>query len=100
MQTCQPIPHAGEESVFFFTFRGDFADGVYVRMDREIDAREWHVKRVEIHGSAGTAVMEEEDVVVWDFAKEIRSDSAVKMGMAQKNSTAGGASDVDVFVFP
>jgi UDP-N-acetyl-2-amino-2-deoxyglucuronate dehydrogenase len=52
-----------------------------------------YLKRVEIHGSAGSATMEEEDIVAWDFAKPSRSDAAIKKQMSERISTAGGASD-------
>jgi predicted dehydrogenase len=52
-----------------------------------------YLKRIELHGSEGTAVMEEEDIVVWDFAKADRRDKAIKEQMAKGKSTGGGASD-------
>lgn len=52
-----------------------------------------YLKRIEIHGSEGTAVMEEEDIVAWDFAKKGRADGAVKKAMEERHSTGGGASD-------
>ncbi|MEX0676775.1 MAG: Gfo/Idh/MocA family oxidoreductase [Pirellulales bacterium] len=52
-----------------------------------------YLKRIEIHGSEGSAAMEEEDVVAWDFAMGAPGDAAVHKRMAQRTSTAGGASD-------
>jgi predicted dehydrogenase len=52
-----------------------------------------YLKRIEIHGSQGSAAMEEEDIVAWDFANSIRSDAAIKKQMSRRISTAGGASD-------
>jgi predicted dehydrogenase len=52
-----------------------------------------YLKRIEVHGSEGSAAMEEEDVVAWDFAKKAKSDAAVHKKMAERISTAGGASD-------
>ena len=52
-----------------------------------------YLKRIEIHGSDGSAVMEEEDIKVWDFAKKIRRDEAIVRRMNEKRSTGGGASD-------
>ena len=51
------------------------------------------LKRIEIHGSEGTAVLREEDITEWDFAKSTRSDAALKKRMATKTKTGGGASD-------
>jgi UDP-N-acetyl-2-amino-2-deoxyglucuronate dehydrogenase len=52
-----------------------------------------YLKRIEIHGSEGTAVMEEEDIKVWDFAKQQKRDDAILQRMAEHRSTGGGASD-------
>jgi predicted dehydrogenase len=52
-----------------------------------------YLKRIEVHGSEGSAAMEEEDVVAWDFAKSAAGDTAVHQRMAERISTAGGAND-------
>jgi predicted dehydrogenase len=52
-----------------------------------------YLKRVELHGSAGSAAMEEEDIVSWDFAEPTAEDAALKQQLSEKISTAGGASD-------
>jgi UDP-N-acetyl-2-amino-2-deoxyglucuronate dehydrogenase len=52
-----------------------------------------YLKRIEIHGSEGTAVMEEEDIKTWSFAKKDRRDEAILQRMAESRSTGGGASD-------
>ena len=50
-----------------------------------------YLKRIELHGSTGSAAMEEEDVVQWDFAKLRRGDVAVREQMLRRTSTGGGA---------
>lgn len=52
-----------------------------------------YLKRIEIHGSTGSALMEEEDIVKWDFAKEQKRDAAIRAAAAAQKSTGGGASD-------
>jgi predicted dehydrogenase len=52
-----------------------------------------YLKRIEIHGSQGSAAMEEEDIVRWDFASASRRDPAVRKKMAGRISGGGGASD-------
>jgi predicted dehydrogenase len=52
-----------------------------------------YLKRIEIHGSAGSAVMEEEDIIKWDFAKERKQDAAIRQAAAARKSGGGGASD-------
>ncbi len=52
-----------------------------------------YLKRIEISGSEGTAVMEEEDIKSWEFAKPNRRDAAILKALAGKTKTGGGASD-------
>ena len=52
-----------------------------------------YLKRIELHGSEGTAVLEEEDLKTWDFAKKRAGDKAVHKAMQQSKSTGGGAAD-------
>ena len=52
-----------------------------------------YLKRIEIHGDQGTAVLQEEDLKAWDFAKATRADAKILKEMAQEKSTGGGASD-------
>ena len=52
-----------------------------------------YLKRIEIHGTTGSAVMEEEDFVKWDFAKPRSRDDAVRRRMAERTSSGGGAAD-------
>ncbi|GHT21966.1 oxidoreductase [Planctomycetales bacterium] len=58
-----------------------------------------YLKRVEIHGSAGSAVLEEEDIVKWDFATEAAEDKSVKEAMQKQKSGGGGASDPSAIDF-
>jgi predicted dehydrogenase len=51
------------------------------------------LKRIEIHGSEGTAVLEEEDLKKWEFAKPTARDKALLERMAGKTQTGGGAAD-------
>ncbi|HIF34124.1 MAG: Gfo/Idh/MocA family oxidoreductase [Pirellulaceae bacterium] len=51
------------------------------------------LKRIEVHGSAGSAVLEEEDIRTWDFAKSTKADESLRARMAGKTETGGGASD-------
>ncbi len=70
-----------------------FENGALGVIEASTAAYPGYLKRIEIHGSHGTAVMEEEDIVTWDFAKANRRDDAIKKKMAESTSTGGGASD-------
>ena len=52
-----------------------------------------YLKRIEIHGSTGSAVMEEEDIVKWDFAQRTARDKDIEKQMAEQISGGGGAAD-------
>ena len=52
-----------------------------------------YLKRIEIHGATGSAMMEEEDIVKWDFAKALARDKAIHEKMAGRLSGGGGAAD-------
>jgi len=51
------------------------------------------LKRIEIHGSRGSAILEEEDITMWEFAKAARGDAELLERMAGKTQTGGGAAD-------
>lgn len=70
-----------------------FANGALGVIEATTAAFPGYLKRIEIHGSAGSAVMEEEDIVKWDFAREQKRDSAIRAAAAAKKSGGGGASD-------
>jgi UDP-N-acetyl-2-amino-2-deoxyglucuronate dehydrogenase len=50
-------------------------------------------KTISIHGDRGSAVIEQEDVLRWEFTPETEEDRAVKERFAQKVGASGGASD-------
>ena len=51
------------------------------------------LKRVEIHGTSGSAVLEEEDIKVWDFADATDRDEEIRQKFSNQTSTGGGAGD-------
>lgn len=51
------------------------------------------LKRVEVMGTAGSAVLEEETLSFWKFASETDADDGIRADFAQATSSGGGASD-------
>ena len=51
------------------------------------------LKRIEVHGNQGSAVLEEEDITMWEFAKQTKNDKDLLERMAGKTSSGGGAAD-------
>ncbi len=79
------------EDVAMATLR--FENGALGIIEATTAAYPGALKRIEIHGSAGSAVLEEEDITMWEFAKPARSDTALRQRMAGKTKTGGGAAD-------
>ena len=70
-----------------------FANGAVGVIEATTAAYPGYLKRVEIHGSRGSARMEEEDIVGWDFAEAKPEDAEIQNQMANRKSGGGGASD-------
>ena len=51
------------------------------------------LKRLEIHGSQGIAVIEDEDILKWEFADPEPGDDEILEKFSAKNRSEGGASD-------
>ena len=79
------------EDVAMATLR--FANGALGVIEATTAAYPGALKRVEIHGSEGSAVLEEEDLKTWAFAKTTARDKALLERMAGKTRTGGGAAD-------
>jgi predicted dehydrogenase len=70
-----------------------FANGALGVLEATTAAYPGYLKRIEIHGSDGSAVLEEEDLKAWDFAKPRKEDKAILEQMQKHKSSGGGASD-------
>jgi UDP-N-acetyl-2-amino-2-deoxyglucuronate dehydrogenase len=70
-----------------------FANGALGVIEASTAIYPGYLKRIEIHGSDGSAMMEEEDLVKWDFAAKRPQDAAILKTMAQRKSGGGGAAD-------
>jgi predicted dehydrogenase len=50
-------------------------------------------KTIAVHGDRGTAVIEQEDILRWEFQRETEDDRGVKASFAQKTGASGGSSN-------
>ncbi len=50
-------------------------------------------KTIAVHGDRGTAVIEQDDVLRWEFTPETADDQAIKQRFAQKVGASGGSSN-------
>ena len=51
------------------------------------------LKKIEIHGSEGSAAIEEEDITVWQFSKMTARDRKIVSRYTSQTETGGGAAD-------
>lgn len=71
----------------------EFANGALGVIEATTAVYPGYLKRIEIHGTEGSAAIEEEDLVKWDFLKKKPRDAAVAAMMARHTSGGGGAAD-------
>lgn len=70
-----------------------FANGALGILEATTAAYPGYLKRIEIHGNNGSAVIEEEDIVKWDFAVSQPEDADIRETMTNRLSGGGGAAD-------
>ncbi len=51
------------------------------------------LKKTEIHGTEGSVIVEQDDVLMWEFAEKSRKDAAIRKKFARKSDNTGGAAD-------
>ena len=57
------------------------------------------LKKTEIHGTQGSAIIEQDDVLMWQFENEQPGDAALRESVAKKSGNTGGASDPKAISF-
>lgn len=50
-------------------------------------------KKTELHGTKGSVIAEQDDILLWQFEKERKADAAVREKFAPNNENSGGAAD-------
>ncbi|MGI6401645.1 MAG: Gfo/Idh/MocA family protein [Thermoguttaceae bacterium] len=71
-----------------------FKNGALGVLEATTAAFPGYLKRIEISGNKGSVVIEEEDVVKWDFAESAPEDAKIREAMASRQTeTGGGAAD-------
>lgn len=79
------------EDVAVATLR--FENGAVGVIEATTTAYPGYLKRIELHGTEGSAIVEEEDILKWDFTESAEADEAIKERMSAKGDSGGGASD-------
>ena len=70
-----------------------FANGALGVIEGSTGVYPGFLKRIEISGTRGTVVVEEEDITVWEFAEPQPEDELVRKTYSRQTKTGGGASD-------
>jgi UDP-N-acetyl-2-amino-2-deoxyglucuronate dehydrogenase len=70
-----------------------FANGALGVIEATTAAFPGSLKKIEIAGSTGMAILEEEDIIKWEFAEKSPDDDRIRTEMLGKTKTGGGAAD-------
>ena len=70
-----------------------FASGALGVLQATTSVHPGYPKRVALHGDRGSAVLEQEDILVWDFAEPDANDSAIRERFTTQVGASGGAAD-------
>jgi predicted dehydrogenase len=70
-----------------------FASGALGVIQATTSIHPGYPKTIAIHGDRGSAVVEQDDIVKWDFNPATTADDQIRERFAQKSGTSGGASD-------
>jgi predicted dehydrogenase len=70
-----------------------FQNGALGVIEATTSVHPGYPKTIAIHGDKGSAVIEQEDVLRWDFTPETDEDRAIRQRFAQKVGASGGSSD-------
>ncbi|QDU80407.1 1,5-anhydro-D-fructose reductase [Polystyrenella longa] len=76
-----------------------FANGALGTIEATTCAYPGFLKKTEIHGTEGSAIVEQDDLLHWEFEKKDRKDNGIRKKFSQKAGGTGGASDPSAISF-
>ncbi len=76
-----------------------FANGAIGVLEASTAAWPGLQKKTEIHGNQGTAIVEQDSILRWEFATELPDDAALRQRLGAGSATSGGASDPKAISF-
>lgn len=76
-----------------------FANGALGVIEATTSAHPGLLKRTEIHGTTGSVIVEQDDILLWQFAEETPDDAAIRERFARKVGGTGGAADPKAISF-
>ena len=76
-----------------------FRNGALGVIEASTSAFPGMLKKTEIHGTQGTVIVEQDDILKWHFERETKKDAAVREKFAARIGGGGGASDPKAISF-
>ncbi|MFQ5735017.1 MAG: Gfo/Idh/MocA family protein [Planctomycetaceae bacterium] len=76
-----------------------FRNGALGTLEAATSAYPGLLKKTEIHGTTGSVIVEQDDVLLWDFAEAAPEDDEVRRTFGGGSSTSGGAADPTAISF-
>ncbi|MCA1902179.1 MAG: Gfo/Idh/MocA family oxidoreductase [Candidatus Hydrogenedens sp.] len=89
----QCIAHEGLEVEDLATATLEFKNGAYGVIEGSTAIWPGHPARVEVHGSEGSAVLEDGKLIFWKFSRRKPIDAKVEKSMSKESELGSGASD-------
>ena len=76
-----------------------FKNGALGTLEAATSAYPGLLKKTEIHGTTGSVIVEQDDVLMWDFAEAQPQDDEIRQEFGGGSATSGGASDPKAISF-
>ncbi|MCA9077059.1 MAG: Gfo/Idh/MocA family oxidoreductase, partial [Planctomycetaceae bacterium] len=70
-----------------------FKNGALGTLEATTSAFPGLLKKTEIHGTTGSVIVEQDDILLWDFAEAQPEDDDIREKFGKGSDTSGGASD-------
>jgi len=70
-----------------------FKNGAIGTLEATTSAFPGLLKKTEIHGTKGSAIVEQDDIILWTFAEEQPQDEEIRQKFGKGSETSGGAAD-------
>jgi UDP-N-acetyl-2-amino-2-deoxyglucuronate dehydrogenase len=76
-----------------------FQSGAVGTLEAATSAWPGLLKKTEIHGSKGSVIVEQDDILMWEFEEKSLEDDSIREKFARKSGNTGGASDPKAISF-
>jgi len=91
--TCRTVAHKGLEVEDLATAMLEFKNGALGVIEGSTAIWPGHPARVEVHGTEGSAVLEDGKIVSWQFSKKKPVDKKIEASLKEESELGSGAAD-------